>query len=304
MSMLKHVLAFFVFMVVSLAPVYADEGYIPFFPDFLEPIGIKYRVGIYERVTRVYLPNSTHPSKEIMSSSSSTKIKHLGYSYLPPIWFTLPETLMGPASFRGGLLDIHFPKEVKDLLPNYGPGGVNQPYVRQMDIKRKSLYNDFFNDSDRAFADANPKWALSADVTSSHIFAGYYWGVFIPAFEYHRFAKFGIGLGTFYQNLSYKLNLCSIYKINLYTRGDKSAECVGKKEIDSASIEDFGMLGVFHITIWERYTKDSIFQYLSLTATYEIKTNQRDPKLKNHDNNLRFNVDSAVYEVISYTKRF
>ena len=77
-----------------------------------------------------------------------------------------------------------------------------------------------------------------------------------------------------------------------------------KKEIDSASIEDFGMLGVFHITIWERYTKDSIFQYLSLTATYEIKTNQRDPKLKNHDNNLRFNVDSAVYEVISYTKRF
>ena len=41
--MLKHVLAFFVFMVVSLAPVCADEGYIPFFPDFLEPDGIGFR---------------------------------------------------------------------------------------------------------------------------------------------------------------------------------------------------------------------------------------------------------------------
>ena len=43
MSMLKHVLAFFVFIVVSLAHVYADEGYIPYFPDFLEPDGIGFR---------------------------------------------------------------------------------------------------------------------------------------------------------------------------------------------------------------------------------------------------------------------
>ena len=28
---------------VSLAPVYADEGYIPYFPDFLEPDGIGFR---------------------------------------------------------------------------------------------------------------------------------------------------------------------------------------------------------------------------------------------------------------------
>jgi len=43
MSMLKYVLAFFAFIVVSLAPVHADEGYIPFFPDFLEPDGIGIR---------------------------------------------------------------------------------------------------------------------------------------------------------------------------------------------------------------------------------------------------------------------
>ena len=43
MSMLKHVLTFFAFIMVSLAPMSADEGYIPFFPDFLEPDGIAIR---------------------------------------------------------------------------------------------------------------------------------------------------------------------------------------------------------------------------------------------------------------------
>ena len=43
MSMLKHVLTFFGFIMASLAPASADEGYIPFFPDFLEPDGIGIR---------------------------------------------------------------------------------------------------------------------------------------------------------------------------------------------------------------------------------------------------------------------
>ena len=43
MSMLKYVLAFLALILMSLAPVCADEGYIPFFPDFLEPDGIGFR---------------------------------------------------------------------------------------------------------------------------------------------------------------------------------------------------------------------------------------------------------------------
>ena len=35
MSMLKYVLRFYAFIVVSFASVYAEEGYISFFPDFL-----------------------------------------------------------------------------------------------------------------------------------------------------------------------------------------------------------------------------------------------------------------------------
>ena len=41
--MLKYVFAFFAFILVSLAPVHADEGYIPYFPDALEPHGIGFR---------------------------------------------------------------------------------------------------------------------------------------------------------------------------------------------------------------------------------------------------------------------
>ena len=41
--MLKYVFAFFAFILVSLAPLHADEGYIPYFPDFLEPDGIGFR---------------------------------------------------------------------------------------------------------------------------------------------------------------------------------------------------------------------------------------------------------------------
>ena len=41
--MLKYVLALLALVVVSLAPVHADEGYIPYFPDFLEPDGIGFR---------------------------------------------------------------------------------------------------------------------------------------------------------------------------------------------------------------------------------------------------------------------
>ena len=40
---MKHLLVLFAFILVSLAPVYADEGYIPYFPDFLEPDGIGFR---------------------------------------------------------------------------------------------------------------------------------------------------------------------------------------------------------------------------------------------------------------------
>ena len=39
----RSILLYFFFIVVSLAHVYADEGYIPYFSDFLEPDEIGFR---------------------------------------------------------------------------------------------------------------------------------------------------------------------------------------------------------------------------------------------------------------------
>ena len=55
--MLEHVLAFFAFIMVSLASVYADEGYIPYWPDFLEPDGITLRSAEYYLETEFAIPN-------------------------------------------------------------------------------------------------------------------------------------------------------------------------------------------------------------------------------------------------------
>ena len=130
-----------------------------------------------------------------------------------PFAIELPETLMLMTSwsFGGALFEFEFPTEVKDmgggLSSDRGDGEVD--YLRQDASDRTSLYNDFFNTSDKAFADANSNWAMSADVTSSRIFLGYTLGVFIPIGEYHRFFKFGVGLGVYYIDLSLKVNLCS-----------------------------------------------------------------------------------------------
>ena len=220
---------------------------------------------------------------------------------------------MNSWSFRGGFIEWHYSNE-QDLPPY--PDDDKQIIQsdttnwRQKSSDRTSLYNDFFNASDKTFADANSNWALSADVTSSRVFLGYYWGVFIPAFEYHRFAKMGLGLGAFYGDLSYKLNLCSQYKVTPKLEDGEAAssghggECVGKTEIDSASAKGVGVASVIHFTFWERVTKDSIWKIGSGEFGENLTDTADALKLKNHDKNLSVSIGSASVEYISYTYRF
>ena len=89
---------------------------------------------------------------------------------------------------------------------------------------------------------------MSADVSTARIFLGYYSGLFIPIGDYHRFFKFGLGIGIYYLDYSLKLNLCSQYKLTsippaeLDDEGsaDRKGECVGKTEIDSYSGNKLG----------------------------------------------------------------
>ena len=171
---------------------------------------------------------------------------------------------------------------------------------------KTSLYNDFFNTSDKAFADANSNWALSADVTSSRIFLGYTWGFFIPIGEYHRFFKFGAGLGVYYIDLSLKLNLCSQLRYHQVSYLEIQTECVGKKEIDSYSGNKLGVSSLYNITLWERRTKDSIWRFLQGSGGVALGSNDKGyirVKLKNH-RSLALFIGSETWEIITYTYRF
>ena len=266
--MLKHILAFFVIILLFLPVVYSEEK------SWYEIDGIKFRNGEYSNNTKFMLPGED--DTEIISIPIESKFSHLGQKPMTPVAITLAETLMGSFSFRGALFEYEVSTEVKDLVPSDGSGTEVQDdttYLLQEKERRTSLYNNFFNASDKSFADANPNWALSADVTSSRIFLGYYLGVFIPTYETQRFMKIGVGLGMFYSDLSYKLNLCSQYKVSRKLKEDGSREsgvyngkCVGKTEIDSTSGKIYGAAGGYNIVFWERVTKDSMWRIFAGTG--------------------------------------
>ena len=221
-----------------------------------------------------------------------------------PFALELPETLMTSWSFRGGQFDFEFPSE-QDLRIEVN----EEAYDGRLKSSYKtSLYNDFFNASDKAFADANSDWEMIiTDVTSSRIFLGYTWGFFIPIGENHRWFKLGAGLGVYYIELSLKLNLCSQLRYHQVSYLETQRECVGKKEIDSYSGKKLGVASAVHTTIWERRTKDSIWRLLQVSESVALGSNDKGylrAKLKNHSKSLALWMSSAAIEFVSYTYRF
>ena len=267
--------------------------------------GIKFRVGENLNRTIFKMPWDKHDNKII---DTPDQLAHLDDAQpLFPVSIELPETLMNSWSFRGAILEFHTPFEMKDLAPYNIGVGADTSYGRQRETERASLYKHFFNASDKSFADAHSNWALSADIKSSRIVLGYYWGVFIPAFWNQRLMKVGMGLGAYYWNFSYNLNLCSQYKVTPLSSGKHSGECVGKTEIDSASSNGFGFAEVAHLTFWERHTENSIWKIGSGsrgTNSNWLSSSSDSLKLKNHDRNLEVEMQQLSVEYISYTYRF
>ena len=302
MNLILKYLLFPLLLLLTALPLQAEEK------SWYEIDGIRIRQGQNFNQLVIYMPWYIESQISPFFSGSPqvgaiTGIR--GEKNLFPFALELPETLMTSWSYRGGQFDFEFPTE-HDLRIEVN----EEAYDGRLKSSYKtSLYNDFFNASDKTFADANSNWALSADVTSSRVFLGYYWGVFIPAFEYHRFAKIGLGLGAFYAELSYKLNLCSQYKVTPVLKGGEvdtghGGECVGKTEIDSASAKGFGVATIIHLTFWERVTKDSIWKIYSGEIGENLTDTADALKLKNHDKNLSVSIGSSSIELISYTYRF
>ena len=215
---------------------------------------------------------------------------------LYPIAIALPESLMNSWSFRGSFIEYSDRIKINDLSPHGHDSGT---YRRQGSSSRTFLINNFFNDDDKQFINGKDKWALTADTNLQMIFLGYYWGVFIPIGNSHRLLKMGLGVTATYTDASIKLNLCEEYKIV-----DNSGECIGEKEIDSASKKVYSSLLVVHLTLWERKIKSSIWRLGSITTTLEGQEGGINFNYKNHPNTIQTFPTASNVTVISYTYRF
>jgi len=306
MNLILKSLLFPLLLLLTALPIQAEED------KWID--GIRFRpVNDSKLDMVVYMPwkiedrISPYFSSPPKTGAISSNVVSSTYGYekttLFPFALELPETLMTSWSFRGGQFDFEFPTE-QDLRID---GFVDSYDGRLKSSYKTSLYNDFFNASDKAFADANSDWEMIiTDVTSSRIFLGYTWGFFIPIGENHRWFKLGAGLGVYYIELSLKLNLCSQLRYHQVSYLETQRECVGKKEIDSYSGNKFGVSSLYNITIWERRTKDSIWRFLQGSGGVALGSNDKGyirVKLKNH-RSLALWMKSSMEEFVSYTYRF
>ncbi len=290
---MKYVLVLFAVMMVLVSTVYAEDD------KWID--GIRFRYGQEWYETYISIPLAGKDTDIIKTENTISKFTPISQF---PIAITLPEILMNSWSFRGAFLEYQNRTELKDLAPQASDNVIHSDTTnwRQKPDERTYIYNNLFTASDKTFADANSNWALSADTVSSRFLFGYNWGVFIPVGEYNRFFKFGLGPAIYYLNFSMKLNLCSEYKITPSPgKSDgHSSECVGKREIDSASIDKVILATSVVVSLWERFTKDSVWRILSWSsgdANFNVK-------LKNNSMDLVIKSRTAITEIISYTYRF
>ena len=290
---MKYVLVLFAVMMVLVSTVYAEDD------KWID--GIRFRYGQEWYETYISIPLAGKDTDIIKTENTISKFTPISQF---PITIALPEKLMNSWSFRGAFLEYQNRTELKDLAPQASDNVIHSDTTnwRQKPDERTYIYNNLFTASDKTFADANSNWALSADTVSSRFLFGYNWGVFIPVGEYNRFFKIGLGPAIYYLNFSMKLNLCSEYKITPSPgKSDgHSSECVGKREIDSSSIDKVAFTTSVVVTLWERFTKDSVWRILSQSAGDA----DFNVKLKNNSMDLGIKFRTAITEIISYTYRF
>ena len=290
---MKYVLVLFAVMMVLVSTVYAEDD------KWID--GIRFRYGQEWYETYISIPLAGKDTDIIKTENTISKFTPISQF---PIAITLPEILMNSWSFRGAFLEYQNRTELKDLAPQASDNVIHSDTTnwRQKSDERTYIYNNLFTASAKTFADANSNWSLSADTVSSRFLFGYNWGLFIPVGENNRFLKFGLGPAIYSLNFSMKLNLCSEYKITPSPgKSDgHSSECVGKREIDSSSIDKVAFTTSVVVTLWERFTKDSVWRILSQSAGDA----DFNVKLKNNSIDLGIKFRTAITEIISYTYRF
>jgi len=292
MNLLLKSLLLPLLLLLTALPVQAEEGYIPFWPDFWEPNGIKIRYGPIKYSPDVKLPYTEKGASERMIKNSYDNI-------ITPVALALPEKLMSSFSFRGGVIEFAS-QSFDDMTPI---DFQNSTHYRQSSAQRDIL-NSWFNDDDKSYISGKDLWALSADADMKALFLGYYWGLFIPVGNNHRFLKIGAGIAAYYADIDIKLNLCSEFKKgeepNLFG-GDVRGKCEGKYEIDSARVIAWRTDGIFHINLWERVTEDSVFSLVRYT--FNTGWSRTSLPFSNHDS-LMTTPRFYFGEFLLYTYKF
>ena len=296
-------------ILVSIPKVYGYDD------DWIDGITFKLTINESKVEFRYRLTEGSKKRQVLGSSGGKYQPAHLSRTtYGFPIAIELKENLMNSWSYRQAYFDWTFNTEYNDMYPNSSAaeiieGSSNQDtrtvYLRQPEQTRTALLNSFFNSSDKDFTNANPNWALSADLKYSTLIIGYSLGVFYPAYNgSHRWMKVGIGISVFAAQMKVDYNLCSRYEIEV---SEGSGGCVGKHKIDQLETQVVGPALNINITFWERKTKDSIWRIGTGDLGYTILTEDREKSafsLEKHDNYLIPNIEFSSNSIISYTSRF
>ena len=310
MSMFKQIFAFLCIILVSLSTVQSQEEVSLSTVQSQEDKwidGIRFQLGNYTLDPRIEKKNG----EQLINRMDGELYNHTKEDMIP-ITIAFTETLMNSWSNRGPFMEFFNKQSIDESAPvdEYHGG-----YWRQNKGYRDYLIDEFFNDDDKNFISGKDKWALSLDGTISQITFGYNWGVFIPAFGNHRFFNIMGGFSISKVDASLKLNLCEVYKIIVIDENrsppKKDGICVGKYEIDTASINKFYIHPSSKIILWQRITKNSLWKLATMGSihTFEMgnKTFPSSSSLinfKKHPNKLYFNPELFYSEFISYTYRF
>ena len=244
-----------------------------------------------------------------------------------PITIVLPETLMSSWLFRQAYFDFSIGDEINDIPPV-----PDQSISSQLDsafndsrttihLRQKSGTRDYLKEnflpkyfSASQISNLPENWAITHDVKRSALAYGYLWGFFIPLGEMHRIFKIGLGFGIAILDNDIKIRFCDSYDVAVKTEKDSQnkeklansheGKCNNPNNLENIAYKEIiGSSGV-HITFWERISKDSIWQIISLDYT-QIISFYKDDKLKTLDGKYaQFNTGLVGVDIITYTYRF
>ena len=267
---------------------------------------------------------------EITKYNTNINTEYSGYfagTQKFPIAIIFPESLMSSWLFRQAYFDFSIGDEINDIPPlpdkpisiqlnTAFKYSITTIYLRQKSGTRNYLKDNFlpkyFSSSQLSTLPEN--WAITHDLKRSALALGYMWGFFIPLGEMHRFLKVGLGFGLGLMDNNIKIKFCDSYDVAVKTEKDSQDEdklanshegkCNNPNNLENIAYKEIIASYGGHFTVWERISKDSTWQILSIDNV-QIISFYKDDKVKTLDGRYaQFTTGLSGADIITYTYRF